>query len=339
MRHYDLPPMDQLEAFDASARHLSFTKAAEELSLTQSAVSRQIAALEAHYALPLFRRLHRALRLTDDGQRLYLAVSGVLAQLHLVGTELKRERGLKTVVVTTTPGFAGLWLIPRLVGFLEKRPDVDVRISATYDLVSLNRDGVDLAIRYTDAEHAGPAAQRLFGEVVFPVCSPKLVNDATHPLKRPQDLRWHALLQKDSDAVDSLQHWSMWLRATNLDELKPVRTLRFSMYDQLIQAAVNGQGVALGRSPLVDDLLRQGKLVIPFEAACASPRGYYLLQASAAARKPEVQEFVAWLRGEIEREAAPAASSPRVVDVPAGGERGGPQAPLRRADRRPPRPA
>lgn len=303
MRHYDLPPLNQLEAFEASARHLSFTKAAAELSLTQSAVSRQIAALEEHYALPLFRRLHRALRLTDDGQRLYLAVSGILAQLHIVSSELKRERGVKTVVVTTTPGFAGLWLIPRLASFIKQRPDVDVRISATYDLVSLKRDGVDLAIRYTDAEHAGVPAQRLFGEVVFPVCSPKLVHDAQHPLKRPQDLRWHTLLQKDSDAVDSLQHWSMWLRATKFEGLKPVRTLRFSMYDQLIQAAVNGQGVALGRSPLIDDLLRQHKLVIPFEAACASPRSYYLLQSGAAAHKPEVQEFVAWLRGEVACEA------------------------------------
>ena len=320
MRHYDLPPLAQLEAFEASARHFSFTKAADELALTQSAVSRQIAALEEHYALPLFRRLHRALRLTDDGQRLYRAVAEVLSQLHDVSAELKRERGVKAVVVTTTPGFAGLWLIPRLPGFTAKRPDVDVRISAAYDLVNLNRDGVDLAIRYTDAERAGASAQRLFGEVVFPVCSPKLARDPARPLKLPKDLHAHTLLQQESDGMDQLQNWGMWLRAMKLEGLKPASTLHFSMYDQLIQAAVNGQGVALGRSPLIDELLRQRKLVAPFETSLASPRSYYLLQSSAAARKAEVLEFVVWLREEIEREVAPAANAA----VPAGATARGP---------------
>ena len=137
MRHHDLPPLARLEAFEAAARHLSFTKAGDEIALTQSAVSRQIAALEDHYGLPLFRRLHRALRLTDEGQRLYQVVGEVLSELHQVGGELKREQRAKTVVVTTTPGFAGLWLIPRLAGFTASRPDVDVHISATYALVNL----------------------------------------------------------------------------------------------------------------------------------------------------------------------------------------------------------
>jgi DNA-binding transcriptional LysR family regulator len=324
MRHYDLPPLAQLEAFEASARHLSFTKAADELALTQSAVSRQIAALEEHYALPLFRRLHRALRLTDDGQRLYRAVTDVLSRLHEVSAELRRERRVKTVVVTTTPGFAGLWLIPRLPGFTARRPDVDVRISAGYELVNLNRDGVDLAIRYTDAELAGSSAQRLFGDVVFPVCSPKLVRDAARPLRQPQDLRLHALLlqQESEGGSDQLQDWTMWLRAMKLDGLKPSSTLRFSMYDQLIQAAVSGQGVALGRSPLIDDLLRQRKLVMPFETTIVSPRSYYLLQAGTATHKGEVQEFVAWLREQIEREIAPAANAsavPAIATAPARG--------------------
>ena len=312
MRHYDLPPLAQLEAFEASARHLSFTKAADELALTQSAVSRQIAALEEHYALPLFRRLHRALRLTDDGQHLYRAVAEVLSRLHDASLELKRERRVKTVVVTTTPGFAGLWLIPHLPGFTARRPDVDVRISAGYELVNLNRDGVDLAIRYTDAEHAGTSAQRLFGDVVFPVCSPKLARDPARPLKQPQDLRLHTLLvQHEHEGTDPLQDWTIWLRAMKLDGLKPASTVRFSMYDQLIQAAVSGQGVALGRSPLIDDLLRQRKLVMPFETTVVSPRSYHLVQSATAARKSEVQEFVAWLREQIERDIAPAANAPR----------------------------
>jgi DNA-binding transcriptional LysR family regulator len=299
MRHYDLPPLAQLEAFEAAARHLSFTKAADELALTQSAVSRQIAAVEAHYGLPLFRRLHRALRLTDDGQTLFRAVSEVLGQLHQVGGELQRDRRAKTVVVTTTPGFAGLWLIPRLAGFTAARPDVDVRISAGYSLVNLNRDGVDLGVRYQSEAVAGEGAELLFGEVVLPVCSPRLLRDPARPLKTPEDLRHHVLLHLDSGPGAELQDWPIWLRAMKFDGLKPASVLHFSQFDQLINAALSGQGVALGRSPLLKQLLRERKLVAPFKKSIASPRSYYLVQSAAAAHKPEVQAFAAWLRAEV----------------------------------------
>ena len=298
MRHYDLPPLDQLEAFEASARYLSFTKAADELALTQSAVSRQIAALEAHYGLPLFRRLHRALRLTDDGQALFQTVAEVLGRLHQIGGELKRDRRAKTVVVTTTPGFAGLWLIPRLAGFTATRPEVDVRISAGYALVNLNRDGFDLAIRYQSQDGIDAGAELLFGDVVLPVCSPKLLRDPARPLKTPQDLRHHVLMYLDSGPGADMQDWPIWLRAMKLEGLKPASVLHFSQFDQLINAAVAGQGVALGRSPLLKQLLRERKLVAPFRRTVASPRSYYLVQSAGAARKPEVQDFAAWLREE-----------------------------------------
>jgi LysR family glycine cleavage system transcriptional activator len=304
-RHYDLPPLDQLEAFEASARHLSFTKAADELALTQSAVSRQIAALEAHYGLPLFRRLHRALRLTDDGQTLRQAVGDVLSRLHEVGGELKRERRAKTVVVTTTPGFAGLWLIPRLAGFTATRPEVDVRISAGYTLVNLNRDGFDLAVRYQPQNAIDAGAELLFGDVVLPVCSPKLLRDPARPLKVPEDLRHHVLMYLDSGPGADMQDWPMWLRAMKLDALKPASVLHFSQFDQLINAAVAGQGVALGRSPLLKQMLRDRRLVAPFRKTVASPRSYYLLQSSEAARKPEVQDFAAWLCQEARASALP----------------------------------
>ena len=298
MRHYDLPPLAQLEAFEASARHLSFTKAADELALTQSAVSRQIAALESHYGLPLFRRLHRALRLTDDGQALLQAVAEVLGRLHQVGGELKRDRRAKTVVVTTTPGFAGLWLIPRLASFTATRPDVDVRISAGYALVNLNRDGFDLAIRYQAEDAIDAGAELLFGDVVLPVCSPKLLRDPARPLKTPEDLRHHVLMYLDSGPGADMQDWPIWLRAMKLDGLKPASVLHFSQFDQLINAAVAGQGVALGRSPLLKQLLRERRLVAPFKKTVASPRSYYLLRSATAAHKPEAQDFAAWLRAE-----------------------------------------
>ena len=298
MRHYELPPLDQLEAFEVAARHLSFTKAGDELALTQSAVSRQIAALEGHYGLPLFRRLHRALRLTDDGQRLLQVVGGVLAQLHAVGGELKRERRAKTVVVTTTPGFAGLWLIPRLADFTATRSDVDVRISAAYALVNLNRDGFDLGVRYQTEEGAGDGAELLFGEVVLPVCSPRLLRDQARPLKILEDLRRHVWLHLDSGPGADMQDWPIWLRAMNLEGLKPASVLHFSQFDQLINAAIAGQGVALGRDPLLKTLLRERKLVAPFKKAAASPRGYYLVRSDATPRKPEVDDFATWLLGQ-----------------------------------------
>jgi LysR family transcriptional regulator, glycine cleavage system transcriptional activator len=297
-RQYDLPPLDPLETFEAAARHLSFTRAADELALTQSAVSRQVAALEAYFGMPLFQRLHRALRLSDEGQRLQRTVVAVLEQLHQTSTSLRGEKRLKAVVVTTTAGFAGLWLIPRLAGFTAPRPDVDVRISAPNTLVNLDRDGVDVAIRYHTEQGAGPEGIRLFGEVVLPVCSPRLRRDPARPLAKPEDLRHHCLLHLDSGPGTQLLEWPPWLRAMQLDGMKPASVLHFSVYDQLIQAAVAGQGVALGRLPLLDDLIAQRKLVAPFKKSVVSPRSYFLFQSDASRRKPEVREFLAWLIAE-----------------------------------------
>ncbi len=297
-RQFDLPPLDQLEAFEAAARHLSFTLAADELALTQSAISRQIAALEAFFGVPLFRRLHRALRLSDAGVRLQRTVVDVLQQLHHTSSELRGEQRLKTVVVSTTAGFAGLWLIPRLAGFTASRPDVDVRISASNTLVNLNRDGVDVAIRYHTQQGAGAGALRLFGEVVMPVCSPSLLRDRQRPLKSPEDLRHHCLLHMDIGPNSQLLEWPPWLRAMKVEGLKPASVLHFSMYDQMIQAAINGQGVALGRVPLINELLAQRKLVAPFKKTVASPRSYYLFQSDASRSKPEVLEFLAWMQAE-----------------------------------------
>ncbi len=224
-RQFDLPPLAQLEAFEAAARHLSFTRAADELALTQSAVSRQIAALESFFGVPLFQRLHRALRLSDAGQVLQRAVLEVLQQLHEVSGALRGPTRLKTVVVTTTAGFAGLWLIPRLAGFTESRPDVDVRISASNTVMNLNRDGIDVAIRYDTEEGAGTQGVRLFGEVVLPVCSPRLLRDARRALKAPQDLRHHCMLHMDTGPGSQLLEWPMWLRAMKIDALKPASVL------------------------------------------------------------------------------------------------------------------
>lgn len=263
-RHYDLPPLDQLEAFDAAARHLSFTKAAQELSLTQSAVSRQIAAIEGRLGVPLFRRLHRALVLTDEGQVLARAVGEVLRHLHHVTGQLRRDARPRTIVVTTTPGLAGLWLIPRLTRFTAAWPGVDVRISAGHELARLDRDGVDVAIRYCGPAGAGPDAVLLFHERMVPVCSPVLLADPARPLASPADLRRHVLLHVSTAQGIDEGTWPLWLRAMGEAALVPAGALHFSQYDQLVQAALGGQGVALGRRPIVDALLADGRLVVPF---------------------------------------------------------------------------
>jgi DNA-binding transcriptional LysR family regulator len=220
--------------------------------------------------------------------------------LHQVSTSLRGETRLKTVVVTTTTGFAGLWLIPRLTGFTASRPDVDVRISAGNALANLNRDGVDVAIRYQSPDAAVPDAVQLFGEVVLPVCSPRLLRDPARPLKEPADLRHHCLLHMDMGPGTPPLEWSLWLRLMGIEDLKSASVMHFSQYDQMIQAAINGQGVALGRLPLMKSLLTQRKLVAPFKKSVASPRGYYVFQSDASRKKPEVGEFLAWLRAEAE---------------------------------------
>jgi LysR family glycine cleavage system transcriptional activator len=302
VRRYNLPPLDVLEAFEASARHLSFTRAADELSLTQSAISRQVKALEDRLGVALFHRLHRALKLTDHGEQLQRVADDVLRQLHGITERLRQSPLQKTVVLTTTPGFAGLWLIPRLAGFTARRPDVDVRISANYALVSLERDGVDLAIRYCAEDAAGPESPKLFGETVMPVCSPAFRKASSHPLKRPEDLRHHVLLYGEASAMAQLRDWPMWLRAMKLEDLKPAGVLHFSQYDQMINACVSGQGIALGRLPLIAGLLKERRLVAPFGKTVASAHGYHLIRSTTSGSKAEVDEFAGWLTEEARRE-------------------------------------
>jgi LysR family glycine cleavage system transcriptional activator len=315
----DLPPLETLVAFDAAARHLSFTRAADEIALTQSAVSRQILALEARLGVPLFRRLPRALALTDAGATLRDAVRQALEGLARATRAVRADDAPRTVVVTTTAGFAGLWLIPRLSAFTARHPGVDVRISTGHQLASLERDGIDVAVRYQPVTaHASAGATPLFAETVTPVCAPRLLK--AQPLVEPADLARTTLLRMEPEPGDPLQDWGLWLHATGIAGLQPAGVLHFSSYDQLVTAALAGQGVALGRLPLVAALLRGRRLVAPFaERAFATPRGYGVIVAPSAVAKPEVQAFAAWLADEA-RAAAPAARAaprPRTRAAPA----------------------
>jgi len=299
-KRFDLPPLDRLEVFEAAARNLSFTRAAAELHLTQSAVSRSIASLEVRLGFPVFERRHRALRLTERGQALYAAALDTLERLNDAVAKLRVPEATRTITVTTTLSFASLWLIPRLAGFTRGRPGIDVRIAANNELLDMDRAGIDVAIRYSAVDRV-PDAQKLFGEEVFPVCSPALARDPARPLARMADLREHVLLHLEDVRNTPWLVWSQWLEAVGAPDLRPAGGLHFSHYDQLVQAAVNGQGVALGRTPLLRDLMRAGKLVAPFKRATVSPRFYHVLRGRRTLGNADVDAFEQWLRAEAVR--------------------------------------
>ena len=294
------PSLDLLEGFEAAARHLSFTKAGEELFLTQSAVSRQIKDLEDQLGVSLFHRRHRALTLTEAGQQFYAATAQVLTTMRSATSRLRAQSGRKTLSLTTTNSFAALWLIPRLAGFTRTHPDVEVKITAETRVQDLERDGLDIAIRHGPASLAGPNAIRLFGERVFPVCSPKLLKKL--PLSEPADLKNHCLLQySDPEGRHPWLNWKTWLEVAGIADLRPASTLSFSGYDQIIPAAVAGHGVALGRSPLLKDLIAAKELVAPFKSSADPARSYFAIVSKTANERPEVAAFVSWLKAEAAR--------------------------------------
>ncbi|MDB5945657.1 MAG: transcriptional regulator, LysR family, partial [Ramlibacter sp.] len=295
----DLPPLDLLRSFEAAARHLSFTLAGRELFLTQSAVSRQIQQVEAALGVPLFERRHRALALTAAGYVLQRAVSDALARLRDATALIRSATQPRQVAMTCTPGFASFWLIPRLARFTGDHPAVDVRISATVDLLDLARSPVDLAVRFCSSrEGEGPP---LFEEAVVPVCSPTLARNKVHPLRKPADLAHHTLLAVDTpQGTAPMVDWEPWIQVMGLREVRMKNTVRFTQYADAIAAAVAGQGVAIGRLPLLAQLIRQKRLVAPFGGGAASQRGYYVMLSPQGAANADAQDFARWLRAEAD---------------------------------------
>jgi LysR family glycine cleavage system transcriptional activator len=296
----ELPSLDLLKGFEAAARNLSFTKAADELFVTQSAISRQIKTLEDQIGVPLFRRQHRDLLLTEAGQTLFKTSAEILRLLRDTTGRLRNARsGMLTVASTVS--FASLWLVPRLNAFRQLHPEIDVRISATNGIQDLERESIDLAIRYTTHKNAGDNANWLMGESAFPVAAKSLL--AGGQLKSPQDLANYVLLHyEDTERRSPWLSWNVWFELVRVQDLKAAGSLRFSHYDQMIQAAVAGQGIALGRSPLVDRFLRNGQLVLPFGkrfvSAPADARGYFIIVPPSSAGRAEVADFSSWLQQE-----------------------------------------
>jgi LysR family glycine cleavage system transcriptional activator len=284
-----LPALNALRAFEAAARYESFTRAAEELCVTQGAVSHQVKALEAELGLKLFSRERQRLIITDAG-RAYLNVVRDAFDRIANGTErLLQRQNAGALTVSTSPNFAAKWLVHRLSRFAEAHPNVDLRISASLHHVDFAREDIDLAIRHGDGQLPGLHVTRLCPEELFPVCSPKLL-DGNQPLRRPADLGRHTLLH-----VNDRQDWSRWLQAANVDSVDASRGPVLNQASMAIDAAVDGQGVALARSALAAWDLLGGRLVRPFSLALPAPFSYWIVCPKATANLPKVAVFTEWL--------------------------------------------
>ena len=291
-----------LRAFEAVARRLSFSAAAQELHLTQPAVSRQIRGLEDELGAPLFVRATRRVELSGAGTQLLRNVLPLLQRLDTTVRQIRSARGRRHVSITTFASFASLWLLPRLALFERMHPDLDIRISASDAMADLDDPEIDLALRYCHPNAAPPGASRLFGEVLTPAVGRALADQMARgqapSLAEPADLVNHTLLEEDDHRPGAeYLAWRTWLRAQGVAQLEPVRWLYLNFTYQQVQAALSGQGVALARLALVGESIERGELVEPFGPArrTTSPFAYWLIQGNTAAARPEVALFAAWL--------------------------------------------
>ncbi|HEX3888719.1 MAG TPA: transcriptional regulator GcvA [Phenylobacterium sp.] len=292
-----LPPLNALRAFEAAARHLNFSRAADELSVTPGAVSQQIQNLEDYVGAALFKRTPKGLLLTDAAQTALPALREAFDRLAEAASLLTAAVDGRRLTLTAPPSFAAKWLVPRLGAFEQKHPQVDVWLSAAIELVDLNAGEVDVAIRYGAGRYPGFEVRRLFSETVIPVASPDHL--AMTPLDTPADLANHVLLHDGSpDTDDSCPDWSMWLAARGLKTIDGMRGPRFNQSSLVIEAAVNGRGVALAKRTLAQADLEAGRLVAPLQIATAVDFAYYLVHPKAKGRLAQVKAFVSWIEAE-----------------------------------------
>ncbi len=292
-----LPSLNALRAFEAGARHLSFTKAAEELNVTQAAISHQVKALEADLGVALFRRFTRRLELTPAGRRLLPPLGEAFGRIGGAVEELRRGDAARPLTVSLLPGFAGKWLVPRLSRFHAAHPEIDLRLHHTADVADFERDEADLAVRWGGGGWRGVESEFLKLEIMTPVCSPRLL-EGEKPLRRPEDLRHHTLLHDyDHD------YWGAWLNAMGIEGVEVRRGPVFDDENVVVEAAIDGQGVALGDIHLLDRDLASGRLVQPFDLSLPSDYAYYIVYPPGALERPKVRAFRDFLLAEAAREA------------------------------------
>ncbi|UEM06377.1 transcriptional regulator GcvA [Skermanella rosea] len=287
-----LPPLNAIRAFEAAARHLSFTRAAEELNVTQAAISHQIKGLEDVLGVPLFRRLNRALVLTEAGQGYLPPLREALDQIADATAKLKAADGGGSLTISTIASFAAKWLVPRLPHFQEQHPHLDVLLSTTPQMVDFTQQDVDAAIRFGRGGWEGVRAEKLLTEDIFPVCSPALL-EGPKRLRTPEDLAGFTLLHDDF-----LIGWTMWLQSAGVRGVDAARGPRFTDSALVLQAAVAGHGIALARRVLAADDLDAGRLVAPFGITLPTELAYYFVAPPRYFDRPKVAAFYEWVCGE-----------------------------------------
>ena len=292
-----LPPLNTLPSFEAAARHLSFSKAADELHVTHGAVSRAVRHLEDHLGVRLFIRATRSVKLTPIGSAYAAEVSEALNHLAAATVAATGQQSSGMLNVSTLDSFAAKWLVPRLFRFRRAHSDIDVRLSTSEKLADFVSDGIDIGIRYGRGQYPGLKAELLMQEDLFPVCSPKLL-EGPHPLRTPADLKHHTLIH-DEFQID----WPTWLRSAGIEGVDSHHGPRFYSSEHAVQAAVLGEGVLLGRSALVADDLAAGRLVRPFALSLPAGLAYYVAYPPRALQRHKVKAFRDWLLAEVAGEA------------------------------------
>ncbi|PSO32879.1 transcriptional regulator GcvA [Bradyrhizobium sp. MOS002] len=287
-----LPSLNGLRAFEAAARHLSFTLAASELNVTQTAISHQIRRLEEELGIRLFVRQNRALTLTPEARDYLPGVRAAFNDLRLATDRLLRKDDDKVLTVSTLASLAAKWLLPRLTDFQEHHPGIDVRITTSTSLVDFQRDNVDAAIRYGRGQWPGLRADWLMADELFPVCSPSLLR-GEKPLRCPEDLKSHMLLHTSNANSDD---WRLWLTAAGQPaDIARQPGITFDMIFMTIQAAIDGIGVAMGRTSYVRDDIAKGRLVVPFKIALPADAGFYLVAPEGRREAPKLAAFREWM--------------------------------------------
>jgi len=286
-----LPSLNGLRAFEAAARHLSFTQAASELNVTQTAISHQIRRLEEELGIRLFIRKNRALALTPEASEYLPGIRAAFNDLRLATDRLLSNDDDKVLTISTLASLAAKWLLPRLASFQEAHPDIDVRITTSTGLIDFRSGDVDAAIRYGRGHWPGLRAAWLMADEMFPVCSPALLT-GKRPLRSPEDLRDHVLLHNTNNGDD----WRLWLTAAGLPpDISKQPGITFDLILMTVQAAIDGMGVAMGRTTYVKDDIAKGRLVAPFEIALPADAGFYLVSPEGAPDSPKLRAFRQWL--------------------------------------------
>ncbi|HEX6979793.1 MAG TPA: transcriptional regulator GcvA [Alphaproteobacteria bacterium] len=306
-----LPPLNSLRAFEAAARHLSFQRAAAELHVTPAAISHQVKALEAQIGVKLFRRLNRAVRLTEHGQACLPVLRDAFDRMAQAVEIARAPRRSGILTVSAAPSFAARWLVPRLDRFRTKHPDIDLRVSASMHLVDFAREDIQVGLRYGHGRYPGLHVELLMRNEVFPVCSPKLLK-GRNALRRPDDLQHHVLLHDETNASDpSTPDWPMWLRAAGVTGVDATRGLHFNHVAMALEAAVAGRGVALAHSVLVRDDLAEGRLVRPFALSVPVDFAYYFVCPPEALQDAKIRAFREWILAEARATMRPATAPPK----------------------------